>query len=110
MSSIDYAALGSTVTSLMADFGTPITVSRAGTTLFTTSAVFTEVKTVQDQSSNTSKITRLNNAQAVATIGPVKTPPLPGDQVSGKGRLFKVIEVEAVKPALTVVAYKLKVQ
>lgn len=98
------------VTSLIASLGTPVTVSRGGAVIFKTSAAFVAIKTTQDHSSPTSMLSRINNGECEAYIGAVKTVPLPGDSLFGKGRNYKVIEVEAYQPALITLGYKLKLQ
>lgn len=105
------AAFALSISTMVASFGTPITISRGGVVIQKTSGAFINSKVVVDHSLADSMLSKINNGIAECYInGLSKTPPAPGDSVVGKKRIYSVLEVETYQPAALVLAYKLLLQ
>lgn len=108
---MDYAALGTKMAAKIKQFGVSVTLTRLGTAVCKTYAVFTTTVAKDDNQSQFSSISKLTVTTSVAYLGgSFKNPPQPGDSVVGKLRSYTVTSVEAYMPADVVIGYKLELE
>jgi hypothetical protein len=107
----NYTSMQSSIAKIITKYGTAITIVSAGTgKTIKTYAVYCGGKNTSDKTDPTSLFTKLTVGTETAYIPASTVEPLPGDTVTGKGRSYRVLEVQSYCPADTVLAYVLALE
>ena len=108
---MDWSLAVSDLKALVKDMGVPVTISRLGTTILKDYGAFLDEKTLNDPSSGMSSISKVTSAQGtVYIVGSFKNAPLPGDELTSKGRDYVIASVMAYQPGPTVLGYKIELE
>ena len=103
---MDYAALSTKVTELLADLGMAVTISRLDTVIAKTTGCFVADEETNDKQGKMSMVN--TETRTMLIPGTIKKRPLAGDDVSCKIGSFKIIKVEQTNPAGSVILYKIR--
>jgi hypothetical protein len=109
--SLNYASIAKQVRLALVSVGMSVTFTRAGTTLFKTTGIFTASDETNVGGDQMSGITMTNTQKKSLMVpGTVKSAPQVGDYVVCKQGTFCVIDVKATNPAGTPLIYEVTVQ
>lgn len=107
----DYIATQTQAAILLKEFGVAVSLVRDGNVVAKTNGVFVEKKDENwEQPASSFLANTASTKRQVLLPGVIKVAPRIGDQITSENNTFKVVSMETVRPAKTVLLYKVSIE
>lgn len=107
----DFVATQTQAAILLKEFGITVSLVRDGNVIAKTNGVFVEKKDENwDRPASSFLANTASTKRQVLLPGVIKTPPQIGDHITSEDDTFKIVSMETVRPAKTIILYKVSIE